>query len=160
MASDYWLNARLDCESISCCIALRYYEGTEMVLLIRTSIGKSEIDGVGLFADEDIKKGTIIWRYEPPIDQEYTLEEINKLSPVLQEFMAKYAYLHGRTGKYILCGDNARFTNHSDTPNMLAHYPENLEEGIDIAARDIRRGEELTCDYNSFDLTSDHKLTK
>lgn len=49
----------------------------------------------------------------------------------------------------VLCGDNARFMNHSFEPNCDDDGGE-----FTTAARDIEAGEELTCDYRRFDAPS------
>jgi SET domain-containing protein len=48
----------------------------------------------------------------------------------------------------ILNTDNARFTNHSDTPNTksLGLYKDNA------ALKNIHAGEEITIDYNEIDV--------
>jgi hypothetical protein len=51
--------------------------------------------------------------------------------------------------KLVLCGDDARFFNHEDEPTCR-DFPD-LDGGTTVAARDIELGEELTCDYASFD---------
>ncbi len=38
------------------------------MLLIKTKLDLSKIHGIGLFAGEDIPKGTIIWRFNSLID--------------------------------------------------------------------------------------------
>ena len=46
----------------------------------------------------------------------------------------------------MLCFDDMRFINHcSSEPNIIATTRH------DVAARDIKEGEELLCDYNCFD---------
>lgn len=126
-----------------------------MVMLIKTVVKASSIEGVGLFADEDIEAGTIVWRYLEPIDQRYYPQQVEEMQEFVKEHMNRYAYLHSLTNRYVVCGDNARFINHFHQPNMGAHYPEGLDEGENIAMRDIARGEELTIDYSTFDLASD-----
>lgn len=56
----------------------------------------------------------------------------------------------------ILCGNRAKHMNHSDTPNCLNTFMDGVE--VNIAARDIAPGEELTCDYDRFDLDARQKL--
>jgi hypothetical protein len=46
----------------------------------------------------------------------------------------------------VLCGDNGRHFNHSDTPNTLS---EGIAFGDDVAAMDIAAGTELTSDYRT-----------
>ena len=38
------------------------------MLLVKTYLDKSLIHGVGVFADEFIKKGTLMWEFNPLID--------------------------------------------------------------------------------------------
>jgi SET domain-containing protein len=54
-----------------------------------------------------------------------------------------------------LCGDNDRFTNHSYTPNRHCIIEEQTGEVIEIAACDIKKGEELTNDYREIDANFD-----
>lgn len=87
------------------------------MLLVKTKIGPSEIEGIGLFADEQIKAGTKVWIFEPKLDLVLSKEEITELSFPVQESFYRYAYLDKVRKKYLLCGDDARFFNHSDIPN-------------------------------------------
>ena len=50
------------------------------MLTIKTKIGPSKIEGVGLFADEPIKKGTKVWAFEPKLDLLLSKEEVEALS--------------------------------------------------------------------------------
>jgi SET domain-containing protein len=76
-------------------------------------------------------------------------EQIAALHPAAREQIEKYTYLDRRLGKFVLCGDDARFFNHAETPNCH-DYPDD-DGGTTVAARDIEPGEELTSDYASFD---------
>ena len=113
------------------------------MLLVKTKIGPSPIHGIGLFADEDISKGTVVWTFNSAIDKVLTDQEIKNLPIHVQEFIDIYSF--SDKGKHILCGDFGMFVNHSDTPNLGS----TLEDSF--AARDIRKGEEITDDYKSYD---------
>ena len=63
------------------------------MLTVKTKIAPSKIAGIGLFADEPIHKGTLVWKYEPLIDLLLPKEEIDKLSPPSQQQFYNYAYL-------------------------------------------------------------------
>lgn len=115
------------------------------MLLIKTKIGPSKIEGTGLFAAEPIKAGTKIWVLEPKLDISLSTEEIGHLSPAAQEQFYRYAYLDKVTKKYLLCGDDARFFNHSETPNC-----DDKEYDSTYALKDIDVGEELTVNYGVF----------
>lgn len=122
------------------------------MLLVKTKIGPSKISGTGLFADEFIPKGTITWRAILPFDLQVDREDIEKLSPPAKELFMKYSYLSKWSDKYVLCFDDARFLNHSDNPSVVCGpYMDDGQEPVDIAVHDIYPGEEMTCDYRSFD---------
>lgn len=116
------------------------------MMLVKTIVKESGIEGLGLFADEDIKGGTPVWGFTSGFDQKINPEDLSCLSePALQDFK-KYAYLE--KGKYVLCFDSARFFNHADNSNVVctSNYGD-----MCIAKKDVKRGEELTCDYREFD---------
>ena len=129
------------------------------MLLVKTKIGPSKIHGIGIFADEFIPKGTIVWKFVPGFDLKLTKEGVKKLPEPAREFFLNYCYLSYDTGYYILCTDNARFYNHSKNPNTTGVDLEDTEnEGGDIATRDIKEGEEITYDYESGDADYRRKL--
>lgn len=129
------------------------------MLLVKTVLAQSQIDGFGLFADQHIPAGTLVWNFDPRVDLSLEAPQIDKLSPAFKEYFEKYAYLDVRLGKYVICGDDARFVNHSDEPNLVGIYTVGREYGIDVAIREIKQGEELTCDYSSFDADFGSKLS-
>jgi len=119
------------------------------MLVVDTYIGPSEINGIGLFAKKNISKGKIVWRFNPFLDLRYT--EVENYSRLIRDYLKKHAYLD-EDGDWYLCGDNARFMNHSKTPNLIT------KNGKDYAVRNIKKGEELTIDYYTFDLDAKRKL--
>lgn len=125
------------------------------MILVKSKTRQSKIHGVGLFADEQIIKGTKVWEYTPWFDFSLTKEQVDKLSTASREQFLNYAYLSKDTGKYVLCSDDARFFNHQKNPNVTCKIPEypKFDEDLEcFAVRDIIKGEELTCDYSEFDL--------
>lgn len=129
------------------------------MLAVKTILAPSAIEGLGLFAGQHIPKGTIVWRFVPRVDALLDEAEIGKLPEVTQDICRRYAYYDQTNNKYVLCGDDARFENHSEDPNTAGVYPEGEPFGIDVATRDIEVGEEITCDYRSFDGEFDYKFT-
>ncbi len=116
------------------------------MLFVRTKLQQSPIQGIGLFADQFIPKGTVTWEYSPEFDTGFTEEQINQMSPIGRESFLWYAYFDHARRKFILPSDNLRFINHSKKNTNIDSTPDK-----DIAARDIEPGEELLCDYNKFD---------
>ena len=117
-------------------------------------IKKSNIDknGRGLYAARDIKEGTQIIDYVGKIITKKQSEESEKFDN------SKPIYLFNLNNKYDLDGDvyrnTARLINHSCLNNC--DY-----EGIGlklwvVALRNIKKDEELTCDYG-FSYDSEYK---
>ncbi len=129
------------------------------MLLVRASVRPSATHGLGCFTDERIRRGQVVWVFDPRIDIRILLTEVPALPKPAQDFWAKYGYVEIQEGRKIvtLCGDHAKHFNHSDRPNLIAGGP-NLD--ADVAAHDIEAGDELTCDYYTFDLDAERKLGK
>lgn len=122
------------------------------MLLIKTKIWPSKIEGIWLFADQFIPKWTEIWRFTPNFDLKFTKEEILKFPPLLQEYFNTYARLSKKSWKYCFSSDHWKFFNHSKNDyNVLSAYHNEEEEVVTKAIRDIEIGEELTDDYSSFE---------
>lgn len=115
------------------------------MLCVKTRLGESRIEGVGLFAAEPIAKGTVVWRYDPRFDLSLDLRDIPDSDAITREWVMRYGYQQTDEPVYIICGDNARFMNHSDEPNC------DDNGDLTIATADIAAGEEITCDYARFD---------
>lgn len=116
------------------------------MLLVKVRVQPSAIDGLGLFAAEPIRKGQEVWRFTPGFDLECARAEVERLPELWRERLLHYGYVDSRLDRYILCCDDARFINHSDSPTLA---PDHATErhGVDRATRDIAVGEELTVDY-------------
>ena len=122
--------------------------------LIKTYLDRSKIEGVGVFAGQDIPKGTKVWEPVPGFDQIMDPAHVKTLPPAAQRYIERYAFVH--RGRVYLCGDHGQFTNHSDNPNT-GNWPSPDGE-VEVALRDIKKGEELTSDYRIFDEYSREKL--
>jgi len=142
------------------------------MLIIEASVGTSSIHGLGVFTKVAIKKGTIIWVAHKGFDIYYSQEQIDILPPVPRNNMLDHLYVNSFNGRLVLCGDEARYMNHSESPNLLSHLWNSEEEmkkdgfgdevdwteGANMAIRDIEAGEELTCNYKDFDADAKRKL--
>lgn len=126
------------------------------MLLIKAYTGPDTYGGIGLFADEDIPKGTMVWRYCPSVTKFLSVKQYLAMSVEERGKIGKYTYPHAdlsgdmdATGVFI-CEDISKHCNHSSDP-AIGPVPEWREldwsEHIDYALRDIKRGEEITCDY-------------
>lgn len=123
------------------------------MLVVKTKIGQSNIEGIGLFANQFIPKGTVTWKFDPRFDIYFDPSEMDTMSQMQKDQIINFAYLSKKSGKYVYSIDNTRFTNHSASPNIAED--EKLSEGdaeiCTIATRDIQLGEEMTIDYRAID---------
>lgn len=127
------------------------------VLLIQTRVQPSAIHGLGLFAVEFVPRGAAVWRFQPGFDQAFDADSFPGLPENVRRHLHWFAYFDAATRNWILSGDHACFMNHSQTPNTGAG-PDATPPVTTVALRDIRAGEELTCDYFAFDAEATAKL--
>jgi uncharacterized protein len=118
------------------------------MLLVRTRVGLSPIHGFGLFAIDPIPSGTAVWQFTPGFDLDLDPALLDSQPEHFREVLLHYGYVDARLGRYILCCDDARFINHSDTPNVRADFSDS-PYGVDRAIRHIPAGEEITIDYQA-----------
>ncbi|MBI5893982.1 MAG: SET domain-containing protein [Deltaproteobacteria bacterium] len=121
------------------------------MLYVKTKLAPSEIHGIGLFADEFIPKGAVIWKFTSGFDLKFTEEEISRLPKQAQEYLSIYSYLSLKSGLRISPVDNGKYINHSETPNTLSQHSDYEEEVLTYAIIDIQVGEEITENYHSFE---------
>jgi uncharacterized protein len=114
------------------------------MMLVRCHLGKSEIEGLGVFTSERIAAGSAVWRFDPTFDILVSNADLAAAPPPTRALFDRYAYSIATHPDHLaLDGDDGRFMNHSATPNLDFSVP-----GLATAVRDIEAGEELTCDYD------------
>jgi len=130
------------------------------MLMIRTKVKESTIPGagMGLFADQFIPKDTVTWRFCPNYDLIVPRDDLLRFSEESRAQFLNYCYFDKKTRHFILCGDDERFINHADTPNIVQSFGGDEIEGVELAARDIEKGEELFVNYYDFDEDAERKL--
>lgn len=125
------------------------------MLLVNAVKNISRIHGIGLFAQQIIPQGTIVWRFRSGYDVLITIEDFKNLSEFAQNQVKLYSYYNVIGGAYILSGDDCRFVNHSINPNMA--YRTNWEI---MTIRNIEAGEELVINYDSWENLNKEMLIK
>lgn len=123
------------------------------MLLIKTKVGVSSIEGLGVIAQTSVPLGATVWRYQKNFDITLSDEEFDTLPDIAKQFFMRYAYYSKVDGGYVLCGDNARYTNHSSTPNTRM-----INRTETVAIMTINAGDEITEDYATFDELYSDKL--
>jgi SET domain-containing protein len=116
------------------------------MMMVDTEVRLSAIHGLGTFLLEPVRKGQVIWRFDSRIDRIFAEEELATLPAHMQRFLRTYSTWHEGLKLWVLCGDNGRHFNHSDTPNTVSM---GVGFGDDVAAADLPAGAELTTDYKT-----------
>ena len=138
------------------------------------SIGEK---GLGVFAREPIKKGSVVWRHVPGVyvvyDERSFRAKIENMSPA--EVVYELTHVHAFEefpGCLIRAFDDGILINHSSDPNLApnnatlartsldvnsSEYLQNVTEALVddryslVATRNIETGEELANDYSADD---------
>lgn len=117
------------------------------MMLVKSYLGLSEIEGFGVFASEFIPRGAQLWGLNPKFDVFVDTDELARLPQHMQEFVARYAYPHLELpGVLILDSDHGKFMNHSERPNTDFTI---FDRGYALC--DIAENVEITCNYAEFD---------
>jgi len=107
----------------------------------KVKVGRSRPgQGLGLFADESIKKGDFVIEYKGKKISTKVADALG--TKYLFEIDEKWT-IDGSDKKY---GNEARYINHSCKPNCEAEIDE-YDHILIYAIKDIKRGEELSYDY-------------
>ena len=120
------------------------------MLRVKTKTQESHIKGagLGLFADQDIPKGEIIYLFDEGLEPSFpSIKNIIGHTEIISKHLLKFVYCY--KNNYYYCLDEAKYMNHSEDPNCS----DNVKFNGTIAARDIKKGEELTCNYNNLGVT-------
>jgi SET domain-containing protein len=97
-------------------------------------VRESRIEGKGVFAIRDFKKGETVIKWD--ISRQITPAEAELASAEDKRYLAY------RGGKIIVQQVPAKYVNHCCDPNTY------VVDFCDVALRDINAGEEITSDYS------------
>lgn len=112
----------------------------------------SPVEGIGVFAVQDIPKGCRQMFTKPTADDQWitlSTKEVEELPAHARFMVGNYCLFDNEN--YFVPGhgfksiDLSLFLNHSDTPNILSVHDGDYFEAL----RDIQAGEELLIDYGT-----------
>lgn len=103
----------------------------------------SPTGGSGVVSLRGLPMGTVLWGRCSTCTG-WTPEELAAAPPPVLEWLDEYGY-RCVDGSLLLPCNGAHLLNHSCEANALDHGM-----GVGIAVRDIAAGEEITCDYRTF----------
>ena len=113
----------------------------------------SDLHGVGLFANEDIKEGQLIYTASPLLDVNITQEQFDSLEQKEKDEILWWGFFDQPSQMWHVDFDVSKFINHSYHPTVTQD-PDH-DEAYLIAVRDIAAGEELTQNYLEFESQED-----
>jgi hypothetical protein len=111
----------------------------------------SPLGGVGIFARELIPTGTLVWKTAPNVNcKGITQAEVRSHLASLatdeeKYYFASHIWVGDGLAWYPLEGDQVDLWNHSNDANIA----DGSFDGI--ACKDIQAGDEMLCDYSSFE---------
>src|SRR3989344_4152945 len=105
---------------------------------IRYKLDKSEYHGIGLFADQKIKKGDLIYTASPVLDLNITQEQFDSLDEKEKKEIQWWGFFDQPTQKWHVDFDVSKFTNHSYDATVTQDKIHS--EAYLIATRDIMVG--------------------
>ena len=112
---------------------------------IRHKLKTSNLHGIGLFADQDIPKGQVVYTASPSLDLNITQEQFEALDRREQDEIIWWGFFDQHSQMWHVDFDVSKFINHAYNATVTqdpAH-----EEAYLVAKRDITAGEELTQNY-------------
>lgn len=85
--------------------------------LYKVEVKKSKIEGKGVFTLEDIRKGSIVWKFDSSNEISMLQKDFDKLNSEKRKEIEKIGYLSPASRRWIIPPENdpAHFTNHSSS---------------------------------------------
>lgn len=120
---------------------------------IKYALKASGLHGIGLFADQTIRKGAIVYTASPLLDLNITQEQFDSLHQKEKDEILWWGFFDEPSQMWHVDFDVSKFINHSYDAT-LAQDP-SLDEAHLVATRDIEIGEELTQNYLEFESPED-----
>lgn len=122
---------------------------------IAYKLKSSDLHGVGLFANENIKQGQLVYTASPLLDLNITQEQFASLNQKEKDEILWWGFFDQPSQMWHVDFDVSKFINHSY--NATVTQDQNHDEAYLIASRDIQSGEELTQNYLEFESEEELK---
>ncbi len=120
---------------------------------IKYKLNKSKIHGIGLFTEEDLKKGQLVYTASPLLDVNISREQFDSLDEKEKREIRCWGFWDKPNNVWHSDFDNTKFVNHSFNPT-LTQNPK-YKDAYLVATRDVKAGEELTQNYLEFESKED-----
>ena len=115
---------------------------------IKYKLDKSGHHGVGLFADENLRKGQLVYTASPLLDVNISREEYDSLDDKEKKEVEYYGFWIEEDQVWHVDFDVSRFINHSFVATLTQDSSQ--KDAYLITTRGVKKGEELTQNYLEF----------
>jgi len=122
---------------------------------VKYALKSSSLHGVGLFANQPIRKGDVIYTASPLLDVNLTQEQFDSLDQKEKDEVKWWGFFDQPSGKWHVDFDVSKFINHSKDATVTQDAAH--DDAYLVASRDIEPGEELTQNYLEFESAEDIK---
>lgn len=122
---------------------------------IKYKLDTSDKHGIGLFADQDIQKGEVIYTASPLLDVDITQQQFDSLHEKEKQEILWWGFFDESSQKWHVDFDVSKFINHSEEGTVT--QDKNHQEAYLVTTRDVKSGEELTQNYLEFESEEDLK---
>lgn len=122
---------------------------------IKYKLNNSIHHGIGLFADQDLKKGQLVYTASPLLDVNITEETFDSLTETEKEEVRYWGFKIIDSNLWHVDFDVSKFINHSDDPTIT--QDKKYKDAHLVTTRSVKRGEELTQNYLEFESKEDLK---
>ncbi len=116
---------------------------------IKYKLNKSNLHGIGLFTDEDLEKGQIVYSSSPSLDLNLTENQFNSLKEEEKKEIKHWGFYNVKRKIWHVDFDVSKFINHSNQGNLT--LDKNQADTTLVAIRNIAKDEELTQNYLEFE---------
>ena len=120
---------------------------------VKYKLKGSGLHGVGLFIDESVERGGLIYTASPLLDLNITQEQFDLLDQKEKDELLWWGFFDQPSQMWHVDFDVTKFINHSYEANVTQR--DDHDEAYLIASRDIKAGEELTQNYLEFETQDD-----
>lgn len=120
---------------------------------IKYKLDKSNFHGIGLFTDEDLPKGILVYTASPLLDVNISKEDFETLSDSEKKEIRWWGFWDEGSNVWHVDFDVSKFINHSKEGTLT--QDETKDETYLVTTRNLQKGEELTQNYLEFESEED-----
>lgn len=124
---------------------------------VRYKVKESPVHGIGLFSDQEVKSGDIIYTPNSLLDVDLTRNEFDALDPSEQKEVAYYGYWNRYSHRWHVAFEAIRFLNHGNSTFANVTQDEHM---VMRAKKDIAPGDEMLQDYYEIYSPNDAHFTQ